>query len=252
MLTQSIPEITISLFFLVFFEGILSFISPCILPMLPVYLIYLGGEGDTIKSNKRLLLNVGGFILGFTTVFVFLGATVFGFSRFLYNYQSYLQRISGIIMIIFGLQFLGAWSLIVKVLRLDKVLKLHQLINFNKFKRQNNNLEQNSIGISGSYIFGLSFSFGWTPCLGPFLGSALMLAANSSTAFTGIILLFLFSLGLGIPFIITALFWSKLQGVLRIVKQHLKIIKIFSGGLLILVGLVFLLDWFGIYLGLVS
>lgn len=206
-----------------FIEGILTFISPCILPMLPIYFIYLAGEsemdGALISSNKnRLLINSIGFVIGFTLVFITLGATVTSLGHFLSNHRILLEKISGLVMIVFGLNFIG-------------ILKIGFL---NKEKRID--FKFNRLQFLSSIVFGMVFGLGWTPCLGAFLGSALALASNSKTILQGMLLLFLYSIGLGIPFILSAVLFKKVKGAFKQIQKHSRIISIVSGVLLIVAG----------------
>ena len=217
-------------YFLTFTEGILTFISPCILPMLPVYFIYLAGSPDEIHvdtakdANKRLLLNSLGFVAGFTIVFVLLGATITSIGRLLDNNRMLLQKISGVVMMIFGLNFTGV--LRIGFLNIEKRLD-YKAVNL-KFL--------------SSAIFGMVFAFGWTPCLGAFLGSALLLAGNSDTILEGILLLLVYSIGLGIPFIISAVVFEKARGLFNIIRKHNRLISIISGILLIVAGILVFTD----------
>ena len=216
---------------LVFVEGFLAFISPCILPLLPVYIVYLAGKKDE-GNNKTLILNTLGFILGFTIIFVAMGATASGIGALLVSHKLLVQRISGIIIIIFGLHYMG-------------VLKVGFL---NKDKRFEANVE--NLTILSSIVFGMAFSLGWTPCIGPLLGAALTLAANTATIWHGMLLLLVFSAGLGIPFFLSALAMEKLKTAFDFIKRHFKTITFVSGLLLIIVGAAFLLDVFGYWAGL--
>lgn len=222
---------------LVFFEGLLAFVSPCILPMLPVYIAYLAGqEQQEDGKNKSLIFNTLGFILGFTIVFVAMGATATGIGRILQDYRLLIQRISGIIIIIFGLHYMG-------------VFKIGFL---NKDTRFSGKEKTKNLTFITSILFGMAFSFGWTPCIGPLLGSALVLAANKATIFHGMLLLLVFSAGLGLPFFLSALILDKLKSVFNFIKKHMKVITIISGVLLILTGLALVFDVFGYWAGLFS
>lgn len=212
---------------MVFLEGILAFLSPCILPTLPVYLVYLAGQEQEETNNKKLVINTLGFILGFTLIFVTLGATATGLGRLLSQNKLMVQRISGLVIIFFGLHYMG-------------VLKIGVLNREKRFEAKTNNLN-----FFRSVLFGMAFSFGWTPCIGTFLGSALMLAANQATIFHGIFLLFLFSLGLGVPFFITALLFNKLKGAFDFLKKHFSVITKVSGLFLIIMGLLMAFNLFG-------
>lgn len=207
-----------------FIEGILTFISPCILPMLPIYFIYLAGESKSdrasISSSKnRLLINSIGFVIGFTLVFIALGATVTSLGHFLTNHRNLLEKISGIIIIIFGLNFTG-------ILKIG-FLNMEKRIDF-KFSK---------LRFLSSIVFGMVFGLGWTPCLGAFLGSALALASNSQTILQGMLLLLLYSIGLGIPFILSAILFEKLEEAFKQIQKHSRIISIISGVLLIVAGI---------------
>lgn len=225
---------------MLFLEGMLAFISPCILPMLPVYIMYLAGESTSdskdgnSRKRKKLIINTLGFISGFTIIFVALGATATALGSILNDYRLLLQRISGLIIIIFGLNFMG-------------VLKIGFL---NKARQLDSNVKGN--GYFPSLIFGMVFSFGWTPCLGTFLGAALLMAGGSGTVLTGMIMLFIFSMGLGLPFLITALIFDSLKSTFDFIKKNYNVINIVSGSILIIIGLLMITNLFGFYAGLFS
>jgi len=209
-------------FVLTFFEGILTFISPCILPMLPIYFIYLAGTSGGGKNT--LLLNSIGFVVGFTIVFVLLGATASTIGQFLAIHKEVIRKISGIIMIVFGLNFAG-------------IIKLN-FLNFEKrmdFKIGN-------LNFFSSILFGFVFAFGWSPCLGAFLGSAMLFAGNSSTILGGMLLLFVYSAGLAIPFIISAIIFENVKGVFKQIQKYSRLISIVSGLILIIAGLLVFTD----------
>lgn len=214
---------------LVFTEGLLSFVSPCILPMLPVYLVYLMGAEEGMRSRKRLLINTLGFIAGFTTVFVLLGAAATGIGALLRAHQALLSRISGVIMVVFGLTYMG----VIRIPFLEKDARIQYVPSTPSFLK--------------SMLFGMAFSFGWSSCTGAYLGSALLLASNSQTVWKGIGLLFAYSMGLGLPFFITSLLYTRLTPVLNWLKKHHRPIRIASGVLLLLIGLALALDLFGYY-----
>ena len=165
-----------------FIEGIITFISPCLLPILPVYLSYFaGGEAAGQINPRKALINSLGFVAGFTAVFAMLGAAAGTFGVFVKQYETIFNIVAGIIIIIFGLNFMNVLN--IGFLNQTKKLSLHI----------------NTYNFFSSVLFGLVFSIGWTPCVGAFLGSALMFAANSQSIAKGIIMLLLFSAGLGIP-----------------------------------------------------
>lgn len=231
MLGQMAPEVTPSLYGLIFVEGFLAFISPCILPMIPIYLLYLGGsEGETKKS--RLALNTLGFIAGFSLVFISLGATASALGAVVVRQRVLLQRLGGVVVIVFGLNYLG-------VLKLGFLNRPRQL-----------GANTKDLKFWSSLLFGVAFSLGWTPCLGAFLGTALILASNVNTLYQGMALLLTFSLGLGIPFFLTALLWNKLQGTFGFIKRNVQTFQIVSGLILLIVGVLMLLDRFGFYANL--
>jgi len=197
-------------------EGVVTFVSPCLLPMLPIYVSYFaGGQG----GKKRMLLNAFGFVLGFTLVFVMLGAFAGSVGHLLREYALPINLVTGAIVVLFGLNYLG-------LLRLP-LLNRETGIGYQPKKP----------GFLSSVLFGMIFSISWTPCVGTFLGSALMLAASSRNAAKGVVMLMLYSLGLGLPFMISAWLLDRLQGTFDFLKRHHKIISWISGLLLVLVGL---------------
>ncbi|WES36613.1 cytochrome c biogenesis CcdA family protein [Ruminiclostridium papyrosolvens DSM 2782] len=206
-------------YFLTFTEGILTFISPCLLPMLPIYFIYLAGETEqNVNSKSKLFINSIGFVIGFSLIFTLLGASATTLGHFLSNHRSLLEKISGAVMIVFGLNFIG-------ILKIG-IINMDKRINY-QFK---------SLKFITSVIFGIVFAFGWSPCLSSFLGSALALASNSKTIFEGILLLLCFSIGLGIPFILTSIIFEKVKGAFKKIQEHSRTINIVSGALLIIAG----------------
>ena len=248
-------------FIFVFLEGIMAFISPCILPMFPVYLFYLAGEtqpqphpqakasenperGEMVlqsedqvqarEGRKKLVINTLGFIMGFTIIFVILGASATLVGTFISYNKLLIQRVSGIIIILFGLYYTG-------------LLKIPFLDRERRFL-----MKPTGLGFFSSLLFGAAFSFGWTPCLGPFLGTAFLLAANKETLQDGILMLFVFSMGLGVPFLVSALLFHQLMGFFNKIKQHFAVIKTVSGVILMIAGLSLLFNFFGYWAGLFS
>ena len=203
-------------FLLTFLEGIITFISPCLLPMLPIYVSYFAG-GEEEKTTKKTLINSLGFVLGFTLVFVTLGAFSGALGSFFQRYKLVLNIVTGLIVIFFGLNFLG-------------VLKL------NIFKGIKNPFAGKKLGFFSATLFGMIFSIGWTPCVGAFLGSALSLAAGQGDILTGVLLLLCYSLGLGIPFVISAVLIDKLRGAFGFIKRNYHIINTICGIFLCIVG----------------
>ena len=217
-------------YFISFIEGIITFISPCLLPMLPIYISYFAGGKE--RSSKKTIINATGFILGFTVIFILLGTLAGTLGSFLSKYQIALNIITGLIVIFFGLNFIGVFKL-------------------NIFKGANVRIKED-MGFISSLIFGFVFSIGWSPCVGAFLGSALMLASQQGTALKGLLMLLCYSLGLGIPFMISALLIDKLKTTFNFIKRNYKIINIISGSLLILVGILMMTGSLGILLNLLN
>ena len=197
-----------------FFDGILTFISPCLLPMLPVYISYFaGGEANSKKTFKNAL----GFILGFTILFTAMGALAGTLGSFLSKYQTAVNIVSGLIVVFFGLSFMG-------------------VIKLNLF-RGGGRMQTGDLGFFSSILFGMVFSVGWTPCVGAFLGSALMLASQQGHVLEGTLMMLPYSLGLGIPFLLSAVLIDQLKGAFNFIKRHYTLINRICGGLLILIGI---------------
>lgn len=215
-----------------FLEGIITFISPCLLPMLPIYVSYFAGDASDGKDNKRVIKNALGFILGFTLIFVLLGALAGFLGGLLNKYAMIVNIVTGVIVIFFGLNFLG-------------VFKLNIFKGSHAAKRE-------SLGFFSAFVFGVVFSIGWTPCVGAFLGSALMLAASEGSVVQGIFMLLAYSIGLGIPFFASAVLIDKVRGTFNFIKKHYKVINIISGSLLVLVGILMATGLFGKFLTLIS
>ena len=217
-------------YFIAFLEGIITFISPCLLPMIPLYVSYFAGGKE--RNTKKTVKNALGFIFGFTIVFVLMGALAGTFGQLLNEYKRVVDVITGFIVIFFGLNFLG-------------VFKLNIFKGSKKAKTEN-------LGFFSSMIFGIVFSIGWTPCVGAFLGSALMMAASQGQTTEGIIMLLLYSLGLGIPFFISAILIDKLRGAFTFIKKHYKVINTVCGCLLVVVGVLMATGLFGKFISLLS
>ena len=217
-------------YFISFLEGIITFISPCLLPMIPLYISYFAGGKE--RNTKKTVKNAFGFILGFTIVFVLMGALAGTFGRLFNEYKTIVDIVTGLIVVFFGLNFLG-------------VFKINLFKGAKKVKTDN-------LGFFSSMVFGIVFSIGWTPCVGAFLGSALMLAASQGHVVEGVVLLLLYSLGLGIPFFISAILIDKLRGAFTFIKKHYKIINTVCGCLLVVIGVLMATGLFGKLLGLLS
>ena len=203
-------------YFISFLEGIITFISPCLLPMLPIYISYFAGGGE--RSTKKTVSNALGFVLGFTIVFTAMGALAGTLGSFLIKYQTAVNIVTGIIVIFFGLNFLG-------------VLKI------NLFRGMSGNVDTENMGFLSALVFGMIFSVGWTPCVGTFLGSALMMASTQAHIVKGILMLLCYSMGLGIPFVISAVLIDKLKGAFNFIKKNYQVINTICGIFLIIVGI---------------
>lgn len=214
-----------------FLEGIITFLSPCLLPMLPIYVSYFAGGGE--RSTRKTLTNALGFILGFTVVFVALGALAGTLGSFLKSHQTAVNIVSGLLVIFFGLSFLGVFRL--------------SFFQGSRFR-----VDSEHMGFFSALIFGLIFSLGWTPCVGAFLGSALALASQQGHVVQGMVMLLAYSLGLGVPFLLSALLIDKLKSTFDWVKRHYTIINRISGGLLIAIGLLMATGTLGRLLALLS
>lgn len=217
-------------YLITFLEGIITFISPCLLPMLPIYVSYFSAGEE--KRSKKTLINALGFVLGFTVLFVAMGALAGTLGGFLTRYQRILNVVCGLVVVFFGLNFMG-------VFKLDL-----------SGRRGNANTE--NLGFFSSFIFGLVFSISWTPCVSAFLGSALMLASQRGHVLEGIYLLLVYSLGLGIPFVFSALLIDKLKGAFNTIKRHYKTINTVCGIFLIVIGILMATGLLGRFLSLLN
>lgn len=200
---------------LTFLEGLASFISPCLLPMLPIYISYFMGEEE--NNKKKAIINSIGFVLGFTIVFLVLSIFASTIGYFISSYTKYIKIAFGIIIIILGLNYMEIFKL--KFLNKTKGIQMNSK-NLNFFK---------------AVLFGILFSISWTPCIGTFLSSALLLIAKEQDLLKGISLMLVYSIGLGIPFIISVILIEKLKEVFDFIKRNYKKVKILSG--LILIGM---------------
>lgn len=203
-------------FLFTFLEGIASFISPCVLPMLPIYISYFAGKEDS--KTSRALLNSIGFVIGNTIIFILFAIIASYAGALALGIQKYIKILFGVVIIILGLNYMG----ILKIKFLNKEIKIKKKIDdFTFFK---------------TILFGMMFSISWTPCIGSFLGSALLLIANKQNILQGILLMLVYSIGFGIPFIISAVLIEKLKNFYNLIKKNYKIIKIISGVILIVMG----------------
>jgi cytochrome c-type biogenesis protein len=215
--------------------GVLSFLSPCVLPLVPAYLCFISGASleQLTRSNEanseimgRVLTAAVAFVLGFSTVFVALGATASAVSAFLLSYKHILGPIAGVIIGILGLHYMGVF----RIAFLNYEARMH--------------LDSRPIGLAGAYVAGLAFAFGWTPCIGPVLSTILTVAGSRDSLAYGTSLLAVYALGLGVPFLIAALAAKPFIEWMRRFRRHLRKVEIGIGGLLVLVGLAFVTSTF--------
>ena len=212
-------------------EGIITFISPCLLPMLPIYISYFAGGGE--RTTARTMRSALGFVTGFTLVFMAMGALAGTVGSFLRQYQTAVNIVSGLIVIFFGLSFLGVFK-----------LKL--------FRGSQYSVNTDHMGFFPAMVFGVVFSVGWTPCVGAFLGSALMLASQQGHVVEGMLMLLAYSMGLGIPFILSAVLIDYLKTAFNWIKRNYGVINAICGGLLILIGILMATGTLGRLLALLS
>ncbi|MEO1207143.1 MAG: cytochrome c biogenesis protein CcdA [Pseudomonadota bacterium] len=232
----------VHIYFGVGLAGLASFLSPCVLPLVPPYLGYLGGTSiDQMTSEKglenavwrKVVLASICFVLGFTTVFVALGAGASMAGQFIQTYKSEMSMVAGVVIILFGLHFLG-------------VLRIPLLYTEARYQA-----DMPGASFLGAYVIGLAFAFGWTPCVGPILATVLALAADQASLSSGVSLLLVYSLGLGIPFILAAIAIRPFLTFLTKFKRHLGTMEKIMGLILVITGILFLsgsINWFGQWL----
>ncbi len=204
--------------------GIASFISPCVLPIVPPYLAYMSGVtiGEiqgTAEARRKAIFAALFFVLGLSTVFLLLGFTASAFGAFVLQNQELFAQISGVVVIVFGLHFLSVFRIPI----LDREARIEA--------------GENGGSAVGAYVLGLAFAFGWTPCIGPQLGAILSLAASEGSVTRGTVLLGVYAIGLGVPFLLAAIFLNQSMGLMNRMKRHMALIEKLMGGLLLIVGL---------------
>ncbi len=225
-----------------FAAGIVSFLSPCVLPLVPPYLCFLGGvtfeelsqSGETQEGGspargigKQVALSSVTFVLGFATVFIALGATASWAGAFVGEHLETLSMIAGVVIIALGLHFIGIFRISV----LFREFRLH--------------VAEKPAGLLGAYVIGLAFAFGWTPCVGPVLATILFIAGNESSVMNGAALLAAYALGIGLPFIVAALAIGPFLGFMQRFRKHLGTMEKIMGALLVITGLLFVTGGFG-------
>ncbi len=217
-----------------FGAGILSFASPCVLPLVPAYLCFLGGasldqltaeDGVDAPVARRVFISALAFVFGFATVFVALGATATVVSQFIAQHLDVLGKIAGAVIIVFGLHYMGLFK-----------------IGFLNFEKRFH-LEQAPSGAVGAYVLGLAFAFGWTPCVGPILATILMVAATGDSVLYGTSLLAVYALGIGLPFLAAALAVKPFMAFMGRFRRHMRKVEIAIGLLLVFVGVSFIAGW---------
>ena len=217
-----------------FGAGIISFVSPCVLPLIPAYISFISGLSmeelsvENSRTLRRIMLNSLAFILGFSIVFVALGATATFAGQLLLSKMSVLSKIAGIVIVIFGLHMAGVFKI--------------RFLNYEKKFHASNK----PVGLLGTFLVGLAFAFGWTPCVGPILAGILGLAMIEETVWEGIKLLSAYSLGLGIPFFLTGIGINRFLSVFARIKRYFKAIEIASGTLLVLVGFMIFFNYLNV------
>ena len=218
-------------YIIAFLECIITFISPCLLPMLPIYLSYFAGGGA--RSASKTLRCALGFVVGFSVVFVAMGALAGSIGSFLSAQRRVVDLLCGAVVVIFGLNYLG-------------------VLNLNLFSGSRRQVRKDNMTFLSALVFGLVFALGWTPCVGAFLGSALMLASQQGHTAQGMAMLLAYSLGLGIPFLLSAVLIDSLKGAFGWIKAHYRLINTVCGLLLVAIGLLMMSGWMNRLLAVLS
>ena len=226
-----VPAIAIAMF-----GGLISFLSPCVLPIVPPYLAYMGGvslsdmeDVQTGKARRKALLAASFFVLGLSTVFLLLGFAASALGRFFLQGQDWFVVGAGLVVMIFGLHFLN----IFRIALFDREMRM--------------DAGDKGGSAFGAYVLGLAFAFGWTPCLGPILGAILTIAADTATPAKGMVLLGFYAFGLGVPFLLVAAFFPSMKGVMAWMKRHMERIERIMGLLLWTIGLLMLTGGFSAF-----
>jgi cytochrome c-type biogenesis protein len=220
--------------------GLLSFVSPCVLPLIPSYITYITGvsfkELTEVEAKGRFrwatIFHSCLFIMGFSTIFILMGASASYLGQLLIRYQYWIMRGGGILIILLGLQFV-----------INQIFPFHDIFHFLQRERRFQ-LKKKPFGFVGSFLAGIVFAAGWTPCIGPILSAILIYASTSHKFTTGVVLLTFYSLGLGIPFFLSSLAFNSFLSAFARFRQYMKVIVIISGFFLIGIGILFLTDSF--------
>jgi len=216
--------------FIAFFSGLISFLSPCVLPLIPAYVSILADEDENLKKNKVLSQSLL-FILGFTIIFIIMGASGALIGRLFGENIKFFRVLAGIIIIIFGLQT-------------SEIIKIKFLYREKRFNKR--------VKEFGPIVMGMAFAAGWTPCIGPILGSILLYASSQSEVATGIVMLLFYSLGMGVPFLITAILIEKFDFVRKKIYKYMVPIKKISGIFMIIIGLLMVTNKLLVVIGLLT
>ena len=228
---NQLPEVSI---FIAFSAGVLSFVSPCVLPLVPSYITYITGvsfhelTGSESKSKLRWVTTFHSllFITGFSTVFIIMGASASYVGQLLAQYQNWVMKVGGVLIIILGIHFTGLIT--VPFLQMEKRLEI----------------KRKPLGYLGSFLVGIIFAAGWTPCIGPILSTILIYASTSKNFYTGILLLTIYSTGLGVPFFLSSLAFNSFLSTFEKIKRYMRVITLVSGLFLIGIGILMLTDTF--------
>jgi len=217
--------------FAAFGAGFLSFVSPCVLPLIPGYLSFVSGvsleemRGEAaIAARRQVLLTSLAFVLGFSLVFIALGATASVLGRFLFSYNKIIGKVAGVLVIVFGLHTMGVFR--IPFLETEKRMRA----------------SSKPKSLLGALVVGMAFGFGWTPCIGPILSGILLLAGTKDTVSEGVLMLAVYSLGLGVPFILTALAINKFFAATGKIRRYYHTIEVASGCLLVIIGVLLFTD----------
>lgn len=213
------------------FGGLISFLSPCVLPIVPAYLAYMAGTSIEVARNQegtdwKIVTAASFFVLGLSTVFFILGMGAFAFGRQIAQYADIMAMASGIVLFVFGLHFLG-------VIRIPLLYREARI-----------DTGDQSGSIFGAYILGLAFAFGWSPCLGPVLGALVSMMMQEDSVGRGSMLMFAYAFGLGLPFILTAFFFGRAMDLMNRIKPHMGLIEKCMGAFLMFVGVAIFFGWF--------
>jgi len=224
-----VPAMAIALF-----AGVISFLSPCVLPIVPPYLAYISGVAltdltDRSQARAKAFVPAVFFVLGLSTVFLFLGFTASAIGSIFLQYQGWFNTIAGIVVMIFGAHFVGVY----RIGFLDREARV--------------DVGDRGGSAFGAYVLGLAFAFGWTPCIGPQLGAILSLAASEANVARGTVLLAIYAIGLGVPFLLVAAFLPRLSGLMGWMKRHMERIERVMGLLLWTIGLLMLTGGFSAF-----